>query len=329
MFVIREGHMAKWCLALAAILAAGLSSAQAQECGLRRFASLDLVQGQDSRPIVEAQLGGRTVHLLIDTGGVYSTIRKDFADGLSLRAYDISRGMAMYSSNGTRLKTYAEVPDFKLGGIVLDKYPMLLSPGITGAGGIDGTLAPDFLSKFEVDIDFAAHKLNLFAVDHCPGKVVYWSKSYVEIPFKFDGITHISVPVSLDGREIATALDTGSNRTFLYEDAAGSVFGLSTSSPGMERRPSAKPEDLIQYQYRFKAMSLQGIAVTNPLIEILPDAANRGLHRDFDSKMDSDAIYGVSLDSPQLIVGTNILSKLHLFISYKEKKLYLTAADAH
>lgn len=314
---------------VAAAALAGLApvTASAQDCALREFASVDLVPNGAAAPVVEAQVGGRTVHLLIDTGGVYSSINKDIADSLGLRAHEA--GMTEYGANGARIKSYAEVPDFKLGAIALDKYPMMLRPGSGVANGIDGTLAPDFLSKFEVDLDFAAHKLNLFAVDHCPGKVVYWAKSYVEIPFKFDDVTHISVPVTLDGHQIAATIDTGSSATLLYDDAAKGLFDLSTSSAGMERIPNADSGDLVQYRYRFKVLSFEGVAVNNPLIHILPNAANRSFRQDFDSKMDADAIYGVKLDSPQMILGMNVLSKLHLFISYKEKKLYLTAADAH
>jgi len=321
--------MAKSYWALAAILAALWSPADAQECGLRQFASIDLVANERSLPIVEAQLGGHTVHLLIDTGGVYSTIRKDLADALGLRAFDMGKRMTMYGANGARLNSYAEVPDFKLGGIALDKYPMMLRPDSDPAHGFDGTLAPDFLSKFEVDLDFGAHKLNLFAVDHCPGKVVYWTKSYVEIPFKFDEVTHISVPVTLDGHETAAIVDTGTSVTTLDEGLAKNAFDLTASSAGVEQLSSANADGPLRYRYRFKALSFQGVAVNNPLISILSDQAGRSFRHDFDSKMDIDAIYGVKLDGPQMILGTNVLSKLHLFISYKEKKLYLTAADAH
>jgi hypothetical protein len=245
-----------------------------------------------------------------------------------LRAHDIVNGMVAYGADGTRYKTYAEVPNFKLGGIALDKYPMMIAPA-SHAFGVDGSLAPDFLSKFEVDLDFSAHNLNLFAADHCPGKVVYWAKSYVEVPFKFANITHVTVPVTLDGHEVSASIDTGAGFTTVGEGTAKNLFGLSASSEGMERVPSADAGDLIQYRHRFNALSLQGVAVNNPMIYILPDAASRSFRRDFDSKMDIDAIYGVKLDGPQMILGTNVLSKLHLFISYKEKKLYLTAADAH
>ena len=112
-------------------------------------------------------------------------------------------------------------------------------------------------------------------------------------------------------------------------ELARSVFGLSETSPGMEAIPSAKPDDLFQYRYRFKTLSLDGLAVNNPLVYILPDAAEKAFRHNHDAKMDIDAIYGQHLSGPELVLGTNVLSKLHLFISYKEKVLYLTAADAH
>jgi predicted aspartyl protease len=318
------------CFALTCLLAAVLPAmASAQNCGLREFASIDLLSNEDGMPIVEMQIGGRTVHLLVDTGGVYSSINSDVADALRVSQHDIANGMEVYGAGGERYKTYIEAPDFKLGAIALDKFPMMVAHHALTGAGVDGTLAPDFLSRFEVDFDFGAHKLNFFAPDHCPGKVVYWSKAYVEIPFKIDAITHVAVPMTLDGHQTVATIDTGANLTTLSDAMARSVFGLSETSPGMEAIPSAKPDDLFQYRYRFKTLSLDGLAVNNPLVYILPDAAEKAFRHNHDAKMDIDAIYGQHLSGPELVLGTNVLSKLHLFISYKEKVLYLTAADAH
>ncbi len=316
-------------LVLACLLAIALpSAASAQSCGLREFASVDLLPDEEA-PVIEMQIGGRTVHLLVDTGGVYSSLNADVVDALKVPQHDIKNGMEIYGAGGEQYKTYVEAPDFKLGAIALDKYPMMVAHRALTGHGIDGTLAPDFLSRFEIDFDFAAHKLNFFAPDHCPGKVVYWSDAYVAIPFKIDDITHVAVPMTLDGHETVATIDTGSSMTTLSEAMARAVFGLSDSSAGMEAIPSAKRDDLFQYRYRFKSLSLNGLAVNNPLVYILPDAAGRAFRRNHDAKMDIDAIYGQHLSGPQLVLGTNVLSKLHLFISYKEKVLYLTAADAH
>ena len=229
------------CFALTCLLAAVLPAmASAQNCGLREFASIDLLSNEDGMPIVEMQIGGRTVHLLVDTGGVYSSINSDVADALRVSQHDIANGMEVYGAGGERYKTYIEAPDFKLGAIALDKFPMMVAHHALTGAGVDGTLAPDFLSRFEVDFDFGAHKLNFFAPDHCPGKVVYWSKAYVEIPFKIDAITHVAVPMTLDGHQTVATIDTGANLTTLSDAMARSVFGLSETSPGMEAIPSAK-----------------------------------------------------------------------------------------
>jgi predicted aspartyl protease len=315
---------------LAAVLAVSFSTAAAaQSCGLREFASLDLIPNSEGLPVVEAQVGGHTVHLLIDTGGVYSVLNKPVADAMNVSVRAINNGTEVYSGSGERFKSYIEAPDFKLGAIALDKLPMMVSREPMTSSTIDGTLGPDFLSRFEVDFDFAAHKLNLFAPDHCEGKVVYWAKAYVEVPFKIDDITHIAVPMMLDGHETTANIDTGAGITTLSEAMTRGTFGLTETSPGMEQDSSAKPGDLFQYRYRFKSLSLSGLAVNNPLVYILPDKASRGFRRDHDAKMDIDAIYGDQLKGPQMVLGANVLSKLHLFVSYKEKKLYLTAADAH
>lgn len=327
--LLTGGHMAKLYLAFAAILAASLSSAQAQECSLREFASLELLPNAGHTPVVEAQIGGRTVHLLVDTGGAYSTINKDLAESLRVSIHDVRNGVEVYGANGERYKTYIEAPGFRLGAIALEKYPMMVTGHALVGPGVDGTLGPDFLSRFEVDFDFAAHKLNLFALNHCPGKVVYWAKAFVEVPFSIDNVTHIVVPMMLDGHQTLATIDTGAALTTLDEATARNDFGLSETSPGMEPVPSAKPGDLFQRRFRFKTLSLNGLAVSNPLVYILPDMAARSFQWNHDAKMDKDAIYGETLSGPQLVLGTDVLSKLHLFISYKEKKLYLTAAGAH
>ncbi len=38
-----------------------------------------------------------------------------------------------------------------------------------------GVIGTDLLGKFDVDLDIAHKKLNLFSPDHCKGQVVYWT----------------------------------------------------------------------------------------------------------------------------------------------------------
>ena len=60
------------------------------------------------------------------------------------------------------------------------------------------------------------------------------------------------------------------------------------------------------YRYPFKSLTFGGVAIDNPDIVLVPDAQSRfpGGHR--------------------FVLGMNILRRLHLYIAYREKKLYVT-----
>ena len=229
---------------------------------------------------------------------------------------------------GGLIDHYVSVPDLKMGPVTLSNVEMMVGDRPTGETQWDRTLAPDLLDHFEIDFDFAAHKLNLFSQDHCDGHVVYWTKEYMDVPFRTRN-THIVVKVNLDGHDLYATLDTGSGISTISTRLL-SLFGLSEDSAGMESPPDSKPGDLIQHRYHFKNLSLDGVAVNNPLFYILPDKLDAAIRKLSDSdKMAADPVYGTQTEAPQIILGMNILTKLHFFISYKEKKLYLTAADAH
>jgi len=62
------------------------------------------------------------------------------------------------------------------------------------------------------------------------------------------------------------------------------------------------------FAYPFKSIDFQGVAVINPHILVLG-------RQDF--------------PLTNLILGIDVLRNLHMYISYKERKIYLTPATAH
>jgi hypothetical protein len=107
------------------------------------------------------------------------------------------------------------------------------------------------------------------------------------------------------------------------------MFNLENTSGGMEPIPGMAPGSLEQFRYRFKSLSIGGLTINNPLIYILPNLAQQRFHHNHLGMADLDPQYAPRLDSPDVILGMDVISKLHLYISYKEQKIYLTSADAH
>jgi hypothetical protein len=176
---------------------------------------------------------------------------------------------------------------------------------------LNGTLAPDVLQQFDVDFDFAASKLNLFSKEHCPGKVVYWTRAPVAaIPVDLDMWGHLKLPVELDGKKIEAALDTGSSRSFLSLQTAEHKFDFSDDDVRLKPAAPDSSEKPHVYTFPFKTLKLEGVTVKNPDIVLVSD---------HDSKIGGSG--------PRLILGMGILRQLHIYIAYKEEKLYVTGAS--
>ncbi len=175
-----------------------------------------------------------------------------------------------------------------------------------------------------VDLDFTAGRMNFFMPDHCPGKVIYWPVDTVAaVPITLDA-THIVVPVTVDGHAMRATIDTGASRTTMNLTYAQSFFGLSPGSPDMAEADFHPNGDksLTVYRHTFSSLSFEGVTVKNPTMIIMPDRIN--------SKQNitptGSHISSRDIALPQILIGLDILRKLHVYISYKEARALHHAA---
>ena len=308
---------------VAVAVATATSGAIGESCSLQQMAALDMQGDASEGVVVDVTINGEPHKFLVDTGGVYSEISQDLAEKLGLRKNEISA--EIYTVSGARLKYGVTVKSLMLGSLVAPNAHLLVNPEYDG---LDGIIGPDILQVFDVDFDFAHKRLNLFSPDHCEGKVVYWAKSYSDAEFKLGDGYHIQFVTNLDGHSLRSILDTGSRLTWLSMKYAAQMFSLDETSPGVERTDMNFGGKSL-YRKAFQSLTLSGIAVENPVIYLRPDLDAQSFSREHSEKEASDPIYGDTLDSPPLIFGMNVLSKLHLYVAYKEHKLYFTDANAH
>ena len=322
-------------VALSALAAASLAGpVRADTCSLGLIASLDMTILPDGRFTVPASVNGTTVNLLVDTAGVFSELSNARVDSLKLEKKPT--GQEVYGAGGKITIFSVQAASFKLGINDAKNFHFGVVPKAASQDGVDGTLAPDVLSHFDVEIDATHKKLNLFSQDHCPGKVVYWTRDgYADLPFNLSGSAadivrnnHIDLTMQLDGHDLRAVLDTGSEYSWLRMKSAIQVFGLDENSPSMKRVSSSDAANPV-YQTTFKSMSAGGVSDTNPTVFVVEDNAEKAFRMAHSEKSRDDPIYGVQFDLEPLIVGMNVISKLHLYIAYKERKIYVTAPDAH
>jgi len=288
-----------------------VGAARAEPCGLKLLATLPMQDDGDGRLVVPVTVGGTTQRMIVDTGGFVSMLTKDTVETLKLPKFEMS-GMA-YSLNGSM--THFTKASLDIGPLHAAATQFIVMDAMPGWArlGISGTLGQDVQQGFDFDFDFAARKVNIMLQDHCAGQVVYWTKAYAVIPFETVDSGHIKIPVTLDGKTLNAEVDTGSTGSFLSTTAAHREFGLEGGADG-------------DTPAKFHLLTIGAVSVQNPTLYLVEDKIHDRAVADF--AMSGDI--GARLPRlPDLTVGNDILRRLHLYIAYKEKKIYVTAAGSH
>ena len=297
--------------AFAGIALAAPALADPPACRLLQAASLQMSTEPDGQIAVPVAIDDRPARLVVDTGSIYSSMSSALVSEFDLKPKPAAR---IYELLGNvPLYDIVFPHSFRIGNLSTDDIGFYVAPSRALHADSAGLLGPDIMSKYDVEFDFAHARFNIFSQDHCPGQVVYWTRDpYAQVAIRVDDNWHISVPVTLDGKPIVALLDTGSARSSMSLDVAKSVMGIDESNPALKTLEPVSINGtarVAMYHYPFQTLTLDGVEVRNPLIDILPAA-----------------MFGKG--APQLILGLSALRQLHFYIAYKEQMLYATAAEA-
>ncbi len=326
---------------------AGLAApAAAQDCGpLKQAASLDLTPFAGGRFLVPVTINGTPQPMLLNTGGGITNLGAQAVERLGLRAINDSRVKAL-DSNGNASERYVQVQEFSLGAILARNIEFMVAPNPNagGSGAFAGSLAGDLMSRYDVELDFAARKMNVFLQDHCPGKVLYWNPAVAaEVPIELHRPTptnafaphlrdprrdiHIWVPVMLDGKPLRAMINTAAPNSTLTADVARFAFDITPDSPGsiplgtMDGDPAHKV-----FGHVFSTLTFEGVTVDNPRVAVIPnltgskDPNNSTVTGSHISRIDDNI-------GAEMTIGMDVLRKLHLYVAFGERKLYVTPAS--
>jgi predicted aspartyl protease len=304
------------------------TAADAADCGalkiVDRIQMVRTTSGADEDFIL-VQINGQPQKFLFDTGGERTQISRAAATALNLPIQQTRMGIldvtGKVSYDGATAQT------FQLGRMRGKDVGLPVNPGLQGAP-FDGLVALEVLRASDIDVDFGTDTMNMFSTDHCDGAVVYWKAPAVAVvPIVWHGY-HMRVPVTLDGKEVQADIDTGASDTVLFADRAKGFYNLTLGDADTPEVGKLNGDaDLKTYGHVFKSAAFGSVAVNNPHVEIIPRAVGRDLSKiglgGSRVRTERDLI-----DEPDLIIGMNVLRKLHVYIAMKENKMYITDASA-
>lgn len=307
----RASKCAGFAFVLALTVASGAcADADGSNCQLTMFSKLPLNFDLGGRVNTPVTINGQAVNMLIDTGAPFSVVNQTTASLPGMRIFGSGR-LQIELYGGYKSHAIIMVQNSAFGDMRPGFHPFFVVPDAL-TPGVSGLLGADVLRNFDIEFDFADSQLDIFSQDHCPGRVVYWTRNpYARVPFTMDQANHIRLPVQLGGGVTLAMINTGAQNTVgSFEDI---TEGLHIDPKDPALKPILDQQGHVWgYRYPFKTLTFEGVTVNNPDIILVPNKISK-----------------FPADQRQLIIGMNILRHLRMYIAYGEQALYLTGAAAH
>lgn len=292
-----------------ALLAGNACAADAPKpCPLQEAVSLDMTTEADGSVSVPVMLNGKPFKMGLDTGSGYSSIKYETAAQLGLPLAFTLGGTFMNNINANQM---ANLDSLALGKLVTP-WPVLVTPNFILPWEA-GLLGQDVMRSFDVEIDFYRSKLNLFLHNTCTTDAAYWTHAVAVVPFEVNNDQHIVVEAMLDGKEVNAVLDTGADSSTMSLDNAQDTFDIRDND---SRLKTVRQEHINGGEattvsaFPFSTLSFEGVTIANPQIDLIPK-------KSFGNERHVD-----------VVLGLNVLRRLHMYIDYPENKIYLTDAEA-
>ena len=316
--------MAKRICILVALFAAVAFPALAEEqCPpLKVLTSIDLMMPKNGMVGVPVTVAGEKTFFILDTAAPQSRISAELAKKLNLPLEHSGR-VTLVNARGNISTTFASVPSFDLGRLTYHSAVFWVIAEPANPAGPQGVLGGDMLRNYDIDLDFAAQKMNIISRDHCADNVVYWKSTMLaKVPMGVGHNNRIFFNATLDGHDLTAVLSTGLAHSAINISIAKSRFDVDETSPGSVAVNPNNKDTL--YHHRFGTLNFQDVSVSNPDILLMPDigdkipgAVLRGGDR-FLARM--------NLDQPELLVGMSTLRQMHVYIDYHNQTIYFTPA---
>ena len=299
-------------LLLARVSAAWAESAS-KPCSPRliQYGSVELTIAGEI--LVPVNIDGHQGFMVANVGNGQSYLWNSFVDSAHLRTTS-DDDLAMYK----RERNVGMIKELKIGSMSFGKGSMRVVPPMWAARSdsaipVIGAIGMDLFEKVDFELDVAHRKLNVFLHDHCPGKVVYWTKDYASIPLHRDSIGNVSIPMELDEKPIEAMIMTGKEITTLDTHVANRLYGFKTAPDGSKTYVAMK-------------MTAPGLTATNVGINLEQMAQLSDKCTLLVGKLTrySDNCPGIF----PMEIGLNVLRLLRLYFATKEQVLYFSTADA-
>ncbi|WP_420137069.1 retroviral-like aspartic protease family protein [Sphingomonas sp.] len=226
-------HLAHLCIALA-IPALATAAAASDVCSVAAIAELPVTMS-GLRPLVHAEINGKTAKFTADSGAWFSVISPGSAAEYGLKLQAVSPRFVLKGVGGSVRPSVTTVDTFTIAGAPVRNVQFLVGGSEFGSVGL---LGQNILALGDTEFDLGKGMIRLMRSQGCAdGNLAYWvpvggNYSMLETE-RIDGERpHIIATVSINGMKLRAMLDTGAGTSFVSLRAAARI-GLKPGGAGV------------------------------------------------------------------------------------------------
>jgi predicted aspartyl protease len=287
-------------------------SAPAQ-CDARPAGELPLHR-RGEQTFVSLVINGKSVNLLLDTGDFVTSLTPEAAARLALPASD-QPGVQMTGIGGTYVAPVVEASDVQFLGQHMARVPFPVLPGseFRPEEHIDGLFGANFLSAYDVEMDFPAGKLRFYRPGaSCGTNGPAWTAHATRLAATDAGHNLLLIPVSINGVELNALIDTGSEDTSITRDAAQSL-GLTAAAMSGDRQITEQGlGESSERLHRFDSISIGSATFARPVLAVDDD----GSPIEANVASQTASALPVPHHGVDVILGANFLFQKRVFVAY-------------
>jgi predicted aspartyl protease len=275
-------------------------------------------------PIIDGEINGQGVQILLNTGGYRTFIGGETARRLHLPLRQYTDEQA-YGLGGAVPVLTTIVNEFKLGEFTSRdvRFSVLDTVHNDPYGGSEFALGADFFSKFTTEFDLSHEAVRLLVPRDCQTEqLLYWDKSYFVTdlePLNPHNL-HFETYVLVNGQRLRAMFDSGAASSMISLQAAKSAgitpqSNATTEPATVVRGISGKP--MASWIGKFDTFAIGNETIRNAKLQISGMDANDRTER-LGSHMP------VQMSQWDVIIGADFLRAHRVLISPETHKVFFT-----
>ena len=290
------------------LLLAAVSCQAAPECRYTELAALDINIDAHlaGTPYLDAQINGKSVRMLIDTGAFKTLLTRAEIDRQQLTLTPTKE--KVYGMGG-QAPMFSARPDEVIIGparVRQTLFPVVEGYDFPGYGGIIGA---DYLLQADLEIALADKKLKFFRGEGCDDKALaYWDANALDVALKIPYLdSRAIVPVAVNGARLMALIDTGATVSVIDQKTAERL-GFNPASDDVRKGRGLQGVNSKSRQTwiaSFDSFAIGEEKIDHPRITVVEAAG-----ADIDTS------------SHQMILGRDFLRSHHVLLSTRQHRFY-------